>query len=908
MNTPPPIHPPASREDELFAAAIVLPPEERAAHLEAACGDDLALLARVKALLAGHESAGFMAGGGAAASPEMEAVFARLKPEEVGEMIGNYKLREEIGEGGFGTVWVADQEQPVRRRVALKIIKMGMDTKDVIARFEQERQALAMMDHPNIAKVLDAGSTQHGRPFFVMELVRGMPITQYCDEAGLGTRERLALFGDVCSAINHAHQKSVIHRDIKPSNVLVTLHGDKAVVKVIDFGIAKATQGRLTDHTVYTQFQQMVGTPAYMSPEQAGMSGLDVDTRSDIYALGVLLYELLIGKPPFDGKSLVEAGYEEMRRIIREVEPEKPSSRLSTIVGEERTLLAKSHRIEPEKLGKLVEPDLDWIVMKAIDKDRARRYETANAFAQDIVRFLADEPVTATPPSAGYQFRKFARRNKAALRVAAVIAAVLVVATAVSTWQAIRATRAEELARHRLAEVATERDQKDQAQNDTQQISKLLSEVFKNADPRRDGHSITVTELLGKSAKKLETDLVSQPARRASLQETLAQTYRALDLTRDAIPLQEKALEYYVANAGREDPATVRAMDHLWISYSAVGRWDDARRMAEEVLAIRRKVFGPDDPHTISALHNLAFVFYESGAHRDEAIKIQEAVVALRRKVNGSKDPNTLRAIDDLAYFMIGVRQPEGALKMQEEALASFRDELGPENPSTIEAMNLLAISFVRAGREKDALELREKVLALSRKVNGPEDPTTLLAMSNLALSYTNAGRVAEAIRIREELVTLSRRVNGPEDPTTLDAIRNLALLCSNSGRIDEAIALEEEFLALNRQAHGPEHLRTLSAMSGLARLYFNASRTDAAIKLQEEALRLWRKLNGLENIDTARAMNDLARSYWKAGRHDEAIKLKEDVLALYRKVSGPEKPDTLIAMRGLIDSYLESG
>ena len=368
-------------------------------------------------------------------------------------MIGRYKLLQQIGEGGFGTVWMAEQMEPVSRRVALKIIKLGMDTREVMARFEQERQALAMMDHPNIAKVLDAGATDKGRPFFVMELVKGMPITQYCDEAGLGTRERLALFGDVCSAINHAHQKGIIHRDIKPSNVMVTQHGDKPVVKVIDFGIAKATQGKLTDKTLFTRFEQFIGTPVYMSPEQASTSGLDIDTRSDIYALGVLLYELLTGKPPFDAKSLASAGYEEMRRIIREVEPAKPSSRISTMAGEERTLLAKVRHIEPDKLHRLVEPDLDWIVMKAIEKDRSRRYETANGFAEDIRRYLANEPVSAAAPSVAYFFRKFARRHRASLGLAALIAVVLVAATGISAWQAKLAITAKKETADALGEV-----------------------------------------------------------------------------------------------------------------------------------------------------------------------------------------------------------------------------------------------------------------------------------------------------------------------------------------------------------------------------------------------------------------------------------------------------------------------
>jgi len=453
-----------TRAHDLFARALELDGNEREAFLAGECGDDAELRLEVQRLLVDAEKADSFFGGdeslmaevGARLAahaeagdlddtipPEAAAVLEALRPEEEGERIGPYKLLQEIGEGGFGSVWMAEQTEPISREVALKVIKVGMDTREVIARFEAERQALAMMDHPNIAKVLDAGATERGRPYFVMELVKGIPITHYCDEAGLGTRERLALFQDVCSAINHAHQKGIIHRDIKPSNLLVTLHGDKPVVKVIDFGIAKATQGKLTDKTLFTRFEQFIGTPVYMSPEQAVLSGLDIDTRSDIYALGVLLYELLTGKPPFDPKTLVSAGYDEMRRIIREVEPPKPSLRLSTAVGEERTTLAKTHRVDPDKVGRLVEPDLDWIVMKAIEKDRTRRYDTANALSMDIKRFLAHEPVLATPPSAAYQFRKFARRHKGAFRAAAVIAIVLVAATVISTVAAIRAIRAE---------------------------------------------------------------------------------------------------------------------------------------------------------------------------------------------------------------------------------------------------------------------------------------------------------------------------------------------------------------------------------------------------------------------------------------------------------------------------------
>jgi non-specific serine/threonine protein kinase/serine/threonine-protein kinase len=551
-----------------------------------------------------------------------------------GGSVGPYRLLQRLGQGGMGDVWLAEQSRPVRRQVAIKVIRTGMDTSSVVARFDAERQALAMMEHPCVAKILDAGTTALGRPYFAMEYVRGETITQYCDRHRLSIRERLRLFAELCDGVHHAHQKGIIHRDLKPSNILVTVQGDRPVPRIIDFGIAKAIAQPLTDGTLLTELGALIGTPEYMSPEQADLTSLDVDTRTDVYSLGVILYELLTGKLPFDMQKLRAAGLDELRRTIREKEAPRPSTRVKQEEGSED--VAANRRTDAHKLAQTLDGDLDWIVLKALEKDRTRRYESAAAFGLDIGNYLSNEPVRARPPSATYKMRKFVRRHRIGVASIAAIALLLIGVSVLTELQARK--------------IAGERNRADREAAAARQEADFLASLFKAPDPNlAQGATVTARQLLARGAQQIAEKLRDQPEVRARLESIIGDVYTSLGMYGEAEPLLLSAVHLQRTVRGNADAETLTTINRLANLRWYQERFEEAEPLYREVVEQRTRTLGPEHRSTLAANFDLASLYVLQKRYT-EAESLTLRIIEIQRRVLGVDDADTVDSLDPVPY------------------------------------------------------------------------------------------------------------------------------------------------------------------------------------------------------------------------------------------------------------------
>ena len=882
-----------TRALEIFSRALELDAASRDAFVDDACGDDAALRAEIASLLAARTNQGeFLA------SPSRGVDVTREAPPPLstGESIGPYKLLEPLGEGGFGVVYRAEQLEPVRRQVALKVIKLGMDSEQIIARFELERQALAMMDHPNIATVLDAGTTDGGRPYFVMELVRGEPITKFCDQHQFTVRKRLELFRSVCNAVQHAHQKGIIHRDLKPNNVLVSMHDGQPVAKVIDFGIAKATSSTITGNEVFTEFRQFIGTPEYMSPEQAE-SELDIDTRADVYSLGVLLYELLTGVTPFDGKSLRRAALGEILRIIREETPSPPSNRISTL--ETLPSIAAQRNAEPRKLSIVVRGDLDWIVMKALEKDRARRYETATSLSEDIGRYLADEPVLASPPSRVYRLMKLVRRNKRTVAAMVAITVLLIAGVAGTTIGLMSAMKANDALDASLKNEEKERRAAELARDETEAVVTFLSDMLAAADPAEQGRDVEVREVLDRASIRVGTEFSDRPLVEARLRHTMANTYRALGLYEEAEKQIRRAEKLRGEEHGATHPSTLESQVLHALILWGQGDFERAEAMFGAAIREQENVLGKDDPATLTAESLRADALLGLGRW-GLAEEVLRDVLRRQSEALGTSDPRTLRTCS-----LLGLVQARRSFFTEAEELLTKtfeeqKDAIGEEHPDTLATAGRLAALLLERERFVDAKSRLERLVEVSRSVFGDEHPETLLVEADLIRVQIGMSHFDSAGKNLDRVLAIRQRISGVDHPESLALELERGLLLTKRMESDAAIETFDQVLPRLRRAGGETHPRTIISMVQLASSFDILGRLDRAIPLAESTFALAQEKWGPDHRWTLKSMWALGVAYSSQGRFVEAEVILTDLRDRRQRVFGKDSPASVHALGNL--------